>query len=154
MKIRRGKMDMILNLLCLILLIGITLWLPIFWDRIPDQVPMHYDFAGNIDRWGKKSEMLLLPVMAWLLYLLLTVIERFPKIWNTGVTVTEENRERVYTLLLHLISTMKFIIVCIFTWLTVQTPLGISLPGWFMIVVLLAVFGNMGFWLGKVYKNK
>lgn len=46
---------------------------------------------------GKKSEMLLLPVMAWLLYLLLTVIERFPKIWNTGVTVTEENRERVYT---------------------------------------------------------
>ena len=103
---------------------------------------------------GKKSEMLLLPVMAWLLYLLLTVSERFPKIWNTGVTVTEENRERVYTSLLHLISTMKFIIVCIFTWLTVQTPLGISLPGWFMIVVLLAVFGNMGFWLGKVYKNK
>ena len=102
----------------------------------------------------KKSEMLLLPVMAWLLYLLLTVIERFPKIWNTGVTVTEENRERVYTSLLHLISTMKFIIVCIFTWLIVQTPLGISLPGWFMIVVLLAVFGNMGFWLGEVYKNK
>lgn len=154
MKIRRGKLDMILNLLCLILLIGITLWLTIFWDRIPDQVPMHYDFAGNINRWGKKSEMLLLPVMAWLLYLLLTVIERFPKIWNTGVTVTEENRERVYTSLLHLISTMKFIIVCIFTWLIVQTPLGISLPGWFMIVVLLAVFGNMGFWLGEVYKNK
>ena len=154
MKIRRGKLDMILNLLCLILLIGITLWLTIFWDRIPDQVPMHYDFAGNINRWGKKSEMLLLPVMAWLLYLLLTVIERFPKIWNTGVTVTEENREWVYTSLLHLISTMKFIIVCIFTWLIVQTPLGISLPGWFMIVVLLAVFGNMGFWLGEVYKNK
>lgn len=55
MKIRRGKLDMILNLLCLILLIRMTLWLPIFWDRIPDQVPMHYDFAGNINRWGKSQ---------------------------------------------------------------------------------------------------
>ena len=72
------------------------------------------------------------------------------------MTVTEENRERVYTSLLHLISTMKFIIVCIFTWLTVQTPLGISLPGWFMIVVLLAVFGNMGIlaWKSVIKTNE
>ena len=55
MKIRRGKLDMILNLLCLILLIGMTLWLSLFWDRIPDQVPMHYDFAG-ISTDGGKSQ--------------------------------------------------------------------------------------------------
>ena len=30
------------------------------------------------------------------MYIFLTVIENFPQIWNTGVTVTEENKDRVY----------------------------------------------------------
>lgn len=28
---------------------------------LPDQVPMHYDVAGNINRWGSKYENLILP---------------------------------------------------------------------------------------------
>jgi uncharacterized membrane protein len=31
---------------------------------LPDQVPLHYDAAGNIDRWGSKWEYLLLPCVA------------------------------------------------------------------------------------------
>lgn len=30
---------------------------------LPDQVPMHYDLAGEIDRWGSKYENLILPAM-------------------------------------------------------------------------------------------
>lgn len=30
---------------------------------LPDQVPMHYNLAGEIDRWGSKYENLLLPAM-------------------------------------------------------------------------------------------
>ncbi len=30
---------------------------------MPDQVPMHYDFEGNIDRWGSKYEELIFPVI-------------------------------------------------------------------------------------------
>ena len=30
---------------------------------LPDQVPMHYDLAEEIDRWGSKYENLILPVM-------------------------------------------------------------------------------------------
>ena len=30
---------------------------------MPDRVPMHYDMAGNIDRWGTKYENLIFPVM-------------------------------------------------------------------------------------------
>ncbi len=36
---------------------------------MPDQVPMHYDAVGNIDRWGSKYENLIFPViilaMSW-----------------------------------------------------------------------------------------
>ena len=30
---------------------------------LPERVPMHYDLAGNIDRWGSKYEALLFPVI-------------------------------------------------------------------------------------------
>lgn len=36
---------------------------------MPDPVPMHYDLAGNIDRWGSKYENFLLPAIILLLSL-------------------------------------------------------------------------------------
>ena len=45
---------------------------------------------------GSKGELVILPIIGWLMYIFLTVIENFPQIWNTGVTVTEENKDRVY----------------------------------------------------------
>lgn len=60
------------------LLARISAFLPlavtlIWLQFLPDRVPMHYDFAGNIDRWGSKWENLLLPgivlvmgVICWL----------------------------------------------------------------------------------------
>ncbi len=36
---------------------------------MPDSVPMHYDLAGNIDRWGAKYENLLFPMIILLLSL-------------------------------------------------------------------------------------
>lgn len=46
----------------------------------PDKVPMHYDMAGNIDRWGNKAEQLTFPILIigitgfW--YLLIRYYER------------------------------------------------------------------------------
>lgn len=36
---------------------------------MPDSVPMHYDLAGNIDRWGSKYENIIFPVIILLLSL-------------------------------------------------------------------------------------
>ena len=41
-----------------------------------DNVPMHYDYLGNIDRWGSKYESFILPIIIiittvfWMLYLI------------------------------------------------------------------------------------
>lgn len=48
------------------LLAKISAFLPlavtlIWLQLLPDRVPVHYDFAGTIDRWGSKWEYLLLP---------------------------------------------------------------------------------------------
>ena len=32
---------------------------------LPDRVPMHYNLAGEVDRWGSKYENLIFPVLVW-----------------------------------------------------------------------------------------
>ncbi len=45
----------------------LPLALTLIWLQfLPDQVPLHYNFAGEIDRWGSKWEYLLLPGIAHL----------------------------------------------------------------------------------------
>ena len=99
MKFKRGKFDIILNGLCLIILVSTILFLILTWSKIPDKVPMHYDFAGNIDRWGSKLEILILPIITWIMYVFMTIIEKFPEAWNTGVKVTEENIEMLRSMM-------------------------------------------------------
>ena len=152
MKIKRGKFDIVLNILCMLMLISIIFFLIIIWSKIPDEVPMHYDFAGNTDRWGSKLEIIILPIISWIMYIFMTIIEKFPQVWNTGVKVTEENKERVYSILLHLISTIKFIVVCVFMYLTVQTALVFELSAWFLPIFLLIIFGDLFYWIWRLLK--
>lgn len=151
---KRSSPDKFLNRLCLLILLGTAAFLALYWQYIPSEVPMHYNAAGEIDRWGSKAELLILPVIAWLLYGMMTVVEQFPGAWNTGVKVTEENRERVYALLGRMLSTMKLLITAMFAWITVWCALARPLPVWFLPVVLVAVFGDMAYWLVRVFRAR
>ena len=62
----------ILEGLSLALLAGMFLGPLIFWGRIPSQIPGHYNAAGEIDRWGGKAELLLLPVVSVFMYVFMT----------------------------------------------------------------------------------
>ena len=151
---KKHPLDKLMNRLSLLVLLGTAVFLVLYWKDIPQKVPMHFNAAGQIDRWGSKAELLILPVIAWLLYLLMTVVEQFPGAWNTGVKVTEENRERVYALLGHMLSTLKFLIMVMFAWITLWCALAKPLPVWFLPVVLAAVFGDMLYWLVRLFRAR
>ena len=40
---------------------------------MPDTIPVHYDFSGNIDRWGSKYEALIFPVLIIVMILIWTI---------------------------------------------------------------------------------
>jgi uncharacterized membrane protein len=105
MKLKKNKFNIFVEIVCLILLIGVLIFLFLNWNSIPDRIPGHYNAMGEIDRIGSKKELLVLPIIGWLMYLGMTVVEKYPQIWNTGVTVTEENKERVYRVLKNMLST-------------------------------------------------
>jgi len=62
-------------------LIGIVLipfiYLAYVWDKLPEKVPMHWNIEGQVDRYGDKSELILIPLLLPLLiYVLFTVIPK------------------------------------------------------------------------------
>ena len=152
MKIKNNKIDILVEVICLVMLVGVTIYLGINWSSLPDKIPAHYDFAGNIDRWGKKGELLIVPIMSWFLYVMITGVEQIPSIWNTGVKVTAENRYRVYRVLKYMVKSIKLIMVVDFSYMTIHSLRGQSLPGWFTLLFMVIFFGDLIFWLWRLFK--
>lgn len=154
MKIRRTIPDRILEAISLLVIIGTTLYLIAGWDSFPERIPAHYNAAGEIDRWGGKGELIFLPVMMWILYIGITVLQQFPQIWNTGVQVTQENRERVYRTLMYMVETLKLLVAAVFSFLSVYSMTGENLPVWFLPAFICAVFADLIFWLVRLFQQQ
>lgn len=58
---------------------------------LPDQIPAHYDFDGQVTRWGSKYEALIFPAMTLLLGLVMLALARF----SSKQEETGSNNERV-----------------------------------------------------------
>ena len=75
-----------------------------------------------------------------------------PNIWNTGVKVTEANKESVYRVLKYMIKSLKLIMVIDLSYITINTLMGRNLPEWFTFAFLILVFGDLFFWIGKLIR--
>lgn len=53
---------------------GLTLWA---YFQLPERVPVHWNFSGEVDRWGSRAEFLAMPAIASALFLFMVF---WPKI--------------------------------------------------------------------------
>ncbi len=151
MKIKT-KFGMAIQVLCILCLVGTTLFILICWNKIPKEIPSHYNMAGEADAMSGKGFLFFPLIMNWLMFLGISVLEQFPQAWNTGVKITRQNRERVYRILYHMIVCLKLSVVLIFSFLTVWH--GAYLPFWFFPVSMAAVFGPMVFFMIRLWRVK
>ena len=151
---KKTAFSKIANLISLIFVIGILIYILIVWKDIPDMIPGHYNMAGEIDKYSSKNSIWLLVGVQILLFAMMSVIERFPNIWNTGVKITAENRERVYTTLRNMLSYLKMMIMGYLSYMTFQSIGGGNLHSMSVFVFLVLVFGGMAIFLIKIFKSR
>ncbi len=84
---------------------------------LPSRIPSHFDAAGHVNGWGSPVTLLFMPVFAVALYLLLSLVARFPSVFNYPVKVTEFNRAQLEQLALNLISWTKAEVLTFFAWM-------------------------------------
>lgn len=98
------------------------------------------DGAGEIDGYGSRCTIWLCPAAMLLMYQFIGLVERHPSWWNTSVTVTRTNAEKVYGVLKNMIVTMKLVLVLIFAYISIWTAMGRNLGAWFLPVSLALTF--------------
>ena len=73
-------MDNLLKKIVWLFVIAPAVYLAFVWKRLPEKVAMHFDWHGNVDRYGSKRELItmviILTVVSAATYLLLTNIYR------------------------------------------------------------------------------
>jgi uncharacterized membrane protein len=79
--------------------------------RLPQQVPEHINFKNQVDSWADAKSIFLLPGICTLLYIVLSILNRFPQYFNYTEEVTPENAERLYTMGTRLIRNIKLAVV-------------------------------------------
>ena len=140
MEIKHNKLDTIAEVFCMILLIVTTLYTIYMYIQLPEKIPIHYNAAGVIDRYGNKLEIFILLIVTWVMYIGLSLVTRVPQFWNTGVSVTAENKDRVYRILKNMLKIIKMEIIVIFCYLIYNTTTLYNLPKWFVPVFLVLLF--------------
>ncbi len=73
-------------------------YLAYIWPSLPQSVPMHWNASGEIDRWGDKSETLMIPIlMTGLVYVLFLIL---PKIDPKGKLESMGNKLNSFRMIL------------------------------------------------------
>ena len=129
--------DIIIEIHGLILLTILWLLVIFKYANLADVIPIHYNAAGEADKFGGKNTIFILPVVATILFIGLTVLNKFPHIFNYIREITNENAYFQYTCATRLLRYMKFNIVAIISWITLSTTGDANnLGGWFLPVAI------------------
>ena len=129
------------------------------FSTLPENIPIHYNGLGEVDNYGGKASIFLLPIIGTFLFTILTVLNKNPENFNYNVEINEENAEKQYTNSTKMMRLMKLIVVFIFLmidYLTIQTSKGNSegLGKWFLPLTFGLIFIPMGYFAYKSHKFK
>lgn len=137
MKLKYTAFQIALEITALLLLISFCLFLYVQWEHLPQKIPVHFNAWGEIDRWGNKQELLLLPAVGVGIYLLLTVAAFFPQTWNIPIRITPENQEAVYLCVKSTLLLIKVEVLAMLFYIAFYAANARALPMAFLPVILI-----------------
>lgn len=143
--IPKTKLEWLLDIIGYIALVSMVLFIAINWSKLPDEVPAHFGVTGEVDRWGSKMELLIIPGITIFLHIILTVVEKRPEVHNYPARFNESNASVFYKNSRQTVNYLKNIINMLFAY-TVYTTVSIALGeeptlGWpFFVLIALTIF--------------
>lgn len=107
MKPNYTKLQIVLEIIGFLLFVCMIAFVFTQWDRLPAQIPAHYNARGEIDSWGDKNVLLHVLAISVFIYMLITVFSFLPETWNIPAQTPEENKDRVYQYTMNLMVLLK-----------------------------------------------
>lgn len=113
--IPRTRVDFAFEIIAVVgLLMGL---LNLFLDfaKLPESIPTHFNFKGDVDSWGGRDSLWLLAGFLVVIYISMSLVARIPHLYNYPCKITDDNAERQYRLGRQFITLLKAEIVWLFT---------------------------------------
>lgn len=117
------KISDILSLFVVAATIGVVL---LNWQKLPDQIPTHFDITGAANNYGPKSTLIFLTGLSIANFLMTTILRRYPQSFNYIKRITEANAAAQYSLARKFMAVVKLEtcgILFYAIWICVQTGL-------------------------------
>ncbi|MEI6062291.1 MAG: DUF1648 domain-containing protein [Bacteroidota bacterium] len=136
----RSIPDYFLEAIALLGLLACWILPLIVFQKLPDTIPTHYGLNGQVDDWGSKWSIFILPFINLFLFTGLRILSLYPNIYNYPVKVNEENALDLYTKGSRLIRIINMIIVLVFLfieWQICHVTANTKLPSWFLPLVIV-----------------
>lgn len=142
-------------LLMLLLLWGLTWY---YYPSLPETIPTHFNAKGDADGFGRKATILMLPAVATVLFAGMTILNRYPHVFNYPVKITEANALQQYSIATGMIRWLKLVIMLVFTLIVIRTHAaasdGSGIGRWFLPVTLLLIFVPVIFSLVRIFRAR
>lgn len=123
----KSKAEKIADIIGITSLVIALVYLAINWSSLPAEIPAHFGINGEVDRWGSKFELLILPSIAVMLHLIMFEVEKRPHTHNYPDRLNESNVEKFYVNSRKVINYSKNICNVLFAysiWRTIVISLG------------------------------
>ncbi|MGC4039500.1 MAG: DUF1648 domain-containing protein [Flavobacterium sp.] len=142
----------------LLLLLSFWVYTLTYLPKLPDIIPTHFGAGGEVDGHGDKWTLVALPGIATILYVLMTLVARYPHKMNYLVEITPQNAFKQYSIVTGMFRVMKIAIVIVFFMIgfqTVQIAMGAPdfLGKWFMMILFALIFSPVFYFLIQSSKN-
>jgi uncharacterized membrane protein len=116
LKLILSPSDLILEGISWFLVIALWFYVLTNYSGLSEIIPIHFDLKGNADGFGSKKNILGLPIVVTIIFIGLSLLNRFPHVFNYPVKITAENALKQYTAATRMIRQLKLIIVLVMGW--------------------------------------
>jgi uncharacterized membrane protein len=151
-KLERKLFDVIVDRKNWALLIAFWAYILFSYSTLPDSVPTHYNFKGEIDAYGSKKMLFLLPVIATIISVGFHFLVKVPHIFNYIITITEQNANVQYQLATRMLRVLKLFITITFFSLAFTTTNHIAF--WLVPVLIISLFLAIGVYIYLSLKHQ
>lgn len=112
--------DKALEIIGLCTLLALWTLVILNYTKLPDTIPIHYNASGEIDGYGNKSMIWNILLIGSIIYAGMTLLNRFPHIFNYTTKITAQNALREYTIATKIVRCTKLIILLMFGYLILK----------------------------------
>lgn len=152
------NINRIIDILGVILTLFLVVIIFMHWKDAPDIIPIHYNIRGEIDGYGSRNIILYILPIALIIYMVMSILGRYPQIYNYAVKITPKNKQNQYNMASTFMRVINIEVMLIFVSMQMKldtaSTSNSNLFMLFLPIELIIIFGSIAFYIYKSIKNK